>query len=226
MKIEYQDRIDDYLLDRMSDEERKSFEVEATSNKELQEQLTFTQDVQHVIKTRNEKLAKLKEWEGEEQEMVANPRPTYRRYLYWLSGIAALSMVVFLLHDLWVVEDEAHVNYQGIDNMAIRSSSSYPDIRQALEQKKYEEALSLIKQETVLIREDSARFSHDTNLNEDDKEKKMLLLKEQQDELDWLKVYALLGLQRKDDAIILLNGMRSKDGYYQMSADSLYQQLH
>lgn len=226
MKKEYQDRIDDYLLDRMSDEERKRFEVETVSNKELQEQLAFTQDVQHVMKSRNEKLAKLKEWEGEEQKKVANPRPTYRYYLYWLSGIAALFMVVFLLHDLWVVEDGRHVNYQGIDNMAIRGSSSYSDIRQALEQKKYEEALSLIKQETVLIREDSVKFSHNNNLNEDEKEKKMLLLMEQQDELDRLKVYALLGLQRKEDALMLLNEMRNREGIYQMSADSLYQQLH
>ena len=32
MKIDYQDRIDEYLLDRMSDEERKSFESDAAED--------------------------------------------------------------------------------------------------------------------------------------------------------------------------------------------------
>lgn len=225
MKIEYQDRIDDYLLNRMSDEERKCFEMEAASDAELQEQLTFTKDVQYIMKSRNDKLAKLKEWEYKDQVAVAKPHPTYRRYLYWLSGIAALFMVVFLLHNLWIVEDELQNGCPKIRNMVIRGSSSYPDIRQLLERKEYEEALSSIQQKTLLIREDSVKFSHDISLKENEKEKKMLLLKEQQDELDWLKVYALLGLQRKEEAMMLLSDMRSNEGWYQMSADSLYQKL-
>ena len=52
MKIEFQDRIDDYLLDRMSDEQRNSFESDAAKDAELKEQLQFTETVQQATKSR------------------------------------------------------------------------------------------------------------------------------------------------------------------------------
>ncbi len=65
MKIDYQDRIDEYLLHRMSEEERLAFEKEVNSDKELQEQLSFTEDIQQVLKSRNEKLTKMAEWQND-----------------------------------------------------------------------------------------------------------------------------------------------------------------
>ena len=65
MKIEYQDHIDDYLLGRMSDEDSKVFEQELKNDDELREQMEFTKDVQTATKSRNEKLAKMREWEDD-----------------------------------------------------------------------------------------------------------------------------------------------------------------
>lgn len=127
MKIEFQDRIDNYLLDRMSDEERKSFESDATADAELKEQLQFTETVQQATKSRNEKLAAMKEWKDdyvwEDERMAATsaaeyrptgsgynycPAPTmesrrvgssspFKKILYWVSGIAAVFVVGFFL---------------------------------------------------------------------------------------------------------------------------------
>ena len=128
MKIDFQDRIDEYLLDRMSDEERMTFENEVNSDKKLQEQLYFTEGVQQVLKSRNEKLAKMEEWQNDyewdyEQNVVAAakyhltgsgydycPAPTiesrrggssspFKKIFYWASGIAAVFIVgVFILN--------------------------------------------------------------------------------------------------------------------------------
>ena len=56
MKKAYQDKIDDYLLDRMTKEERHAFEKEIENNDELQEQLEFTEKVQRAMKNKDEKL--------------------------------------------------------------------------------------------------------------------------------------------------------------------------
>ena len=56
MRKAYQDRIDDYLLDRMTKEERHAFEKEIENNDELQEQLEFTEKVQRAIKSKDEKM--------------------------------------------------------------------------------------------------------------------------------------------------------------------------
>ena len=127
MKIEFQDRIDEYLLDRMPDEERKSFESDAAEDAELKEQLQFTETVQQATKSRNEKLAAMEEWKDDyvwEDERVAAasaaeyrptgsgynycpaptmeesrsmPRSSGRRIFYWISGIAAVFVVGFFL---------------------------------------------------------------------------------------------------------------------------------
>ena len=127
MKIEFQDRIDDYLLARMSDEERKSFESDAAEDAELKEQLQFTETVQQATKSRNEKLAAMEEWKDDyvwEDERVAAasaaeyrptgsgydycPGPTtesrrvgnsspFKKIFYWASGIAAVFVVGFFL---------------------------------------------------------------------------------------------------------------------------------
>ena len=65
MKIDYQDRIDEYLLNRMTDEERSTFEQDVNHDEKLQDQLSFTKDVQQIVIRRNEMLAKMKPWEEE-----------------------------------------------------------------------------------------------------------------------------------------------------------------
>lgn len=127
MKIDFQDRIDDYLLDRMSDEERNRFESDVAGDAELKEQLQFTETVLQATKSRNEKLAAMKEWKDDyvwedEREVAASateyratgsgynycpaqtmeesssmPRSSGRRIFYWISGIAAVFVVGFFL---------------------------------------------------------------------------------------------------------------------------------
>ena len=198
----------------MSDEERKEFEKELDGDKELQEQLEFTEDVQQVMKSRNEKLAKMEEWKGDDMQHTSN-----HRLLYWLSGVAAVFIVGFFINLYWT---DGNQN-MGIDDMTIRDATSYSDIKQLLEQRKYDEALSQIEYKVSLLSSDSVRNAQDSNLDEDIREKKLQLVMEQQDELNWLKVHALLGLRRHEELMLLLKEMRSKEGEYQMAADSLYQ---
>lgn len=131
MKIEFQDRIDDYLLNRMSDEERKKFESDAAADVELKEQLHFTETVQQATKSRNEKLAAMEEWNDDyvwEDERVAAasaveyhatgngydycPEPTmesrrvatsspFKKMLYWVSGIAAVFIAGVFVFNLY-----------------------------------------------------------------------------------------------------------------------------
>ena len=132
MKIDFQDRIDDYLLDRMSDEERKSFETDAAEDVELKDQLQFTETVKQATKSRNEKLAAMEEWKDdyawEDDRVVAAsaaeyratgsgydycpeptmeeshsmPRSSGRRIFYWISGIAAMFIVGVFVFNLYL----------------------------------------------------------------------------------------------------------------------------
>ena len=228
MKIDYQDRIDEYLMNRMSYEERMVFENEVNSNKELQEQLSFTEDVQQVLNSRNEKLAKMEEWQDdyEWEETRSKPLSSGRKFFYWISGIAALIVVgFFLVQNLYVTKRHDNMTFLRRNDVTFRAGSDNSDIELLLSQKKYDEALDLIEEKELAIKNDSLELMQDVTINDERKEYDLQIVKDKQDELKWLKAHALLGLHRKGDAMLLLNKLRNTEGYYKLSADSLYNHI-
>ena len=116
MKKDFQDRIDEYILDRMSDEEKAQFEAEVNQDESKKEQLEFTRNVKGAISSRADKMAKLKMmqrmYDREHQQVAASmratgtddyqytPAPQYveekrpsRRIWWWASGIAAVLVI-------------------------------------------------------------------------------------------------------------------------------------
>lgn len=257
MKIEIQDRIDDYLLDRMSDEERNSFESDAAENAELKEQLQFTETVQQATKSRNEKLAAMKEWKDDyvwedEREVAASvaecrptgsgynycpapstyktrsmPRSSGRKFLYWISGIAAVFVVgFFLIQNLYVTNSPYEYKPSSrMNDMTLRAGSDNSEIELLLSQKKYGDALDLIEEKYLAVKEDSLVIVQDETMDAERKEYDMQIVKDKQDELKWLKAHALLGLSQQETALRILDGLRNEEGYYQMAADSLYNHI-
>lgn len=120
MKFEYQEKIDRYVLEDMTADERIAFEHEVQLNEELRDQLEYTQQVKALVTSRQEKMALLKQWEEEhrkEEEQVAAaqyrptgtgdycPAPKYaadadpksKKFYYWISGIAAVLVIGFFV---------------------------------------------------------------------------------------------------------------------------------
>ena len=223
MKIDYQDRIDDYLLDRMSDEERIRFETDAADDAELKEQLTFTETVQQTIKSRNEKLALMKEWENDYKWK----HPSERRIMYWVYSIAAVLIAGFFFMQNFH-QGNGDIDYMlslEVDKPSYKGGSDNYDINLLLGQKKYKEALVLIKQKSLSLEADSLGIAHDMTKEEKAKEYDMLVVKEKRDDLKWLQVHALLGLNQRSDALMLLDELRLTEGRYKMVADSLYNHI-
>ena len=117
MKKDFQDKIDEYLLGRMTDEEKAQFEAEVNQEDESKrEQLEFTRNVKGAISSREDKMAKLKMmqrmYDREHRQVAASmratgtddchysPAPQYatdkkpsRRIWWWASGIAAVLVI-------------------------------------------------------------------------------------------------------------------------------------
>ena len=120
MKKDFQDRIDEYLLGRMTDEEKAQFETEVSHDESIREQLEFTRNVKGAISSREDKMAKLKMmqrmYDREHQQVAASmqatgtddcqytPAPQYaedkrpsRRIWWWASGIAAVLVIALFV---------------------------------------------------------------------------------------------------------------------------------
>ena len=113
MKKDFQDRIDEYILGRMSDEEKAQFETEINKDKSKQEQLEFTKNVKGAIASREDKLARMRMMQKtyEQRHLAASMRVTgtddrcytptsqcaenrpTKRILWWVSGIAAVLVI-------------------------------------------------------------------------------------------------------------------------------------
>lgn len=98
MDIHFQDRIDDFLLNRMDEAQKRAFLREVEADEEKKEQLEFTRHVKESIASRAEKLRALAEFRQayeEEQGVAAASEKPKNRVGWWLSGIAALLVVCF-----------------------------------------------------------------------------------------------------------------------------------
>ena len=267
MKIEFQDRIDEYLLDRMSDEERKSFESDAAVDAELKEQLQFTETVQQATKSRNEKLAAMEEWKDDymwEDERVAAasaveyhatgsgydycPEPTmesrrvatsspFKKMLYWVSGIAAVFIVgvfVFNLYRPSSPEIAMEIASRPTEapgkngNVSFRGRSQNMDIESQLAMGDYSEALARLEKDESDIRTDLMLIERELHSRGEGREDAMT----EKDSLEtnlvrvlYLKAQALIGLDRKDEARVVLDEIRHSKSDYGIKADSLYHLL-
>lgn len=218
MKQELQDRIDDYMLNWMSDKEHLEFEKEVNNDPELKDQLEFTMKVQQGMNSRNEKLAAMREWD--------KPSIPVRRVIYWASSVAAVFIAgLFVLNinsnrqngnkeeivlsssnsskdngnvlgDDRFPDIEAYKGYEGI-----RGDVKYLEIKALLDDEQYSEALVEIEKEEVGLAESDSY------------------------ELYWLKVKAYIGLGRKEDALELLDVLKHTECEYKQDADSLYRMM-
>ena len=267
MKIDYQDRIDEYLLDRMSDEERKSFESDAAEDAELKEQLQFTETVQQATKSRNEKLAAMEEWKDDymwEDERVAAasaaeyhatgsgydycPEPTmesrrvatsspFKKMLYWVSGIAAVFIVGVFVFNLYrpsspeIAMETASRPTEAPGkngNVSFRGRSHEVDIESQLAMGDYSKALARLEKDEADIRTDLMLIERDLHSRGEGREDAMT----EKDSLEtnlvrvlYLKAQALIGLDRKDEARVVLDEILHSKSDYGIKADSLYHLL-
>ena len=135
MKEEYQDIIEDYLFERMSDAERLAFEKELDKDAELRDQYEFVSMVKTALMLENiDNDVSLWSKAYREREAAAiatqeadykatgsgyertvaytkdedeTPRSSKRHFLYWISGIAAVFIVGFFMYKSLNVYDAA-----------------------------------------------------------------------------------------------------------------------
>jgi len=112
MKKDFQDRIDDYILNRMSVEENIQFEAEVNLDESKKEELEFTQNVKSAISSRQSKLTELIKmkmmYEKEQEQLLGQTacvlpdseiergfinKKTAKRFWWWGVGIAASLLV-------------------------------------------------------------------------------------------------------------------------------------
>lgn len=248
MNNDYQDKIDRYLLGKMSEAESLDFEKDIINNKDLKEQFEFTKNVKEVIAARSKRLAQINEWkeayeaknntEGEyrptgsgyeysikpKAEIKLEPRISTRRYWYWISGIAAIFVVGFFVISPIFFEKGASPDQSIFVNVSsLRSTKDNGGLAKIINEGKYGLALDQINEKEKELESEIMQTEQDKDKMDGEE---YAYLKEfyeiQKDELNLLKAYALFGLKHTEEARSILDGMRQRDSKFKAQADSLY----
>ena len=136
MDEKFQDGIDDYLLNRMSEAEKSAFLHEVEQDDEKKKQLEFTKQVRDAIRSREEKLQVLTRFQEDydkernvgvgcavgaeftescRSDTTATPVPvrSTKKMWFWISGVAALVVIgFFAVRPMWLHESSS--DYNGI----------------------------------------------------------------------------------------------------------------
>lgn len=228
MNEQKQNQIDRYVRNEMTAEERVHFEAELAEDENLRMEYEFTKQVQDTLKNRQEKLEMMRAWDEEEKQesVLETARYRRRRRLRVAGGFLLVAVLIagffLLLPSKWETVPEntlPQLDLSLYENY--RSGTALTKIVNLIQQQQYQEALQCIEEEEKNL------YVPDTSGLTSDEEREQMEYEAAAARLDaahlkWLKVYALVGLNRREDALEVLDDMRRTLNPYQQKADSLY----
>lgn len=222
MEDTYQDQIDAYLLNRMTDQERRLFEQEVANNPTLRKQLDYTRQIQRAITDINEKRKLIAAW-NQEDPVISVASSRQHHWLWWCSGVAAILVIGFFVGRKIYIEQD--YTYQQIDLATYKGGGSNQEIEQALLKKQYDEALALTDSTIGVVRQEIAALESKPTMRPDEKEYLRAACEQRLQQLEWFQANALIGLKRTKEAKVLLEKLRQQEGAIPAAADSLLQTL-
>ena len=215
-----QDRVDRYLLNRMSEAERTEFERQMRDDKELREQVNFTR----IVKTELADRARLEEMMQRCDDSRRRQLTLRRRKIVWLTtSLSAAAVVALGVFFSWNGNDRIvpKVSTAGSE-IAFRGSSTSANVASLINSGKYEEALATVDSLKTVLDNYNTEIAADTCIADDERQYRLTESTKEADRLDWLRANALIGLGKTDEAAAILLRLRSEKSAYANQADSLY----
>lgn len=173
MNRDFQDRIDDYILGRMSAEDRALFEAEVSQDEAKRQQLEFTQNLKRAITSREAKMAMMANmrarYEAESTHNDVSMMPTdidsstqhismprrllSKRTMLWISSIAAVFVIGMFMMPQLLMPD---TNVGGVSSPIIRGDEDEIFDGDVIE---VEEPVDSLQRDSVEI--DNKRMRHE-----------------------------------------------------------------
>lgn len=213
----YDERIDNYVTGKMSEEDRLLFERELAGNPNLQEEVSLQQDIVRAIRMRAAK----EHLQRVEQNVQAQIR---RRKIFRIVSVSSFAAAACLAIGLFVHVDRMW-DYQAVGNgielvaESMRGGENISTaILEAIGRSDYEDALELIAQEES--QEFSSEFFHPDLI-----EQERLEYAFEQETLQWYKAVVYMRMGKWMKARRVLKRIAASDSRYKSQAQSALEQL-
>ena len=205
------DRIDNYILGRMSNEERQAFENEMSVNLELQEKVALHRDIVRAMRIeRDKEYLQSLERDIKMQKITERRRRTFAMRISSIAAAACLVLGVFVHFD---TQSDYRQYGLGIELAISRGGGDSNKAAVAINEGHYDEALSLIAEG-----EAKPFVCDDTNPEIVEAERDEY--QREQDELQWYKTVAYMRMGKYIKAKKLLKQITLSDSEYKDEAQA------
>lgn len=205
------DRIDNYILGRMSNEERQAFEKEMSVNLELQEKVALHRDIVRAMRIeRDKEYLQSLERDIKMQKITERRRRTFAMRISSIAAAACLVLGVFVHFD---TQSDYRQYGLGIELAISRGGGDSNKAAVAINEGHYDEALSLIAEG-----EAKPFVCDDTNPEIVEAERDEY--QREQDELQWYKTVAYMRMGKYIKAKKLLKHIALSDSEYKDEAQA------
>lgn len=205
------DRIDNYILGRMSNEERQAFEKEMSVNLELQEKVALHRDIVRAMRIeRDKEYLQSLERDIKMQKITERRRRTFAMRISSIAAAACLVLGVFVHFD---TQSDYRQYGLGIELAISRGGGDSNKAAVAINEGHYDEALSLIAEG-----EAKPFVCDDTNPEIVEAERDEY--QREQDELQWYKTVAYMRMGKYIKAKKLLKQITLSDSEYKDEAQA------
>lgn len=211
-----EERIDNYILGRMSNEERQAFEKEISVNSELQEKVALHRDIVRAMRIeRDKEYLQSLEHNIKVQEMTERRRRTFAMRISSIAVAACLVLGVFVHFD---TQSDYRQYGLGIELAVSRGGGDSDKVAELINDENYDEALSLIAEA------EAKPFVCD-DPNPEIIEAKQDEYRREQDELQWYKAVAYMRMGKYIKVKRLLKQIASSDSEYKDEAQAALEAL-
>ena len=205
------ERIDNYILGRMSNEERQAFEKEMSVNSELQEKVALHRDIVRAMRIeRDKEYLQSLERDIKMQEMTERRRRTFAMRISSIAVAACLVLGVFVHFD---TQSDYRQYGLGIELAVSRGGGDSDKVAELINDGNYDEALSLIAEVEAKPFVCDDRNPEIVEAERDEYQR-------EQDELQWYKTVAYMRMGKYIKANKLLKQIASSDSEYKDEAQA------
>lgn len=147
-----------------------------------------------------------------------------RRHLVPLGIVAAFAVLITAGYGFYQASTRKAEYAQQLQQAPLRSASPTTDIALLIEQQDYQSALTAIDSEECALSA-QAQQTAAAGLLSEEQEYAQLLLQDEAYQLRWLRIEALVGLDRTNEARTLLTAFAQEEGEWQQQAQNLLNRL-
>lgn len=245
MDEKQEDRIDDYLLGKMTPEEEADFRKKLAYDPQLRDRCKFTAMVKDIV-TEHARLESMMD-ECDSEIKAGKPAASVPVHhdkkhkawvLYVITGVAAVMLAAVILVSPNKEKRSVDMMNCCVQNIKLHTATAYyANISKLIDEGRYEEALEQIERAELdliyskcdilcadsIAASDSVAVADSVAAEQPQHNDDEMVMRH--DQLTWLKVCAYIGMGDDFKAMQSLEILRNHDNEWRKQADSLYNRL-